>query len=226
MARIQSTGKCCFCSSTFNKSAMTRHLKSCKEREAKWKSSLENNEKHRTKFFHLLVEGRYLPEYWMHLLVKANITLDKLDTFLRDIWLECCGHLSAFTIEDRTYTFTPFGEYEEKSMRIKLNEVLSPGMKFYYEYDFGTTTHLTLKVISEIELNAKGKFIRIMARNDPPERNCVVCGKPATQVCVHCIREGMGWLCDECAPKHKCGEDMLLPVVNSPRVGKCGYTGD
>ena len=76
MARIQSTGKCCFCSSTFNKSAMTRHLKSCKEREAKWKSSLENNEKHRTKFFHLLVEGRYLPEYWMHLLVKANITLD------------------------------------------------------------------------------------------------------------------------------------------------------
>jgi len=36
----------------------------------------------------------------------------------------------------------------------------------------------------------------------------------------------MGWLCDECAPKHKCGEDMLLPVVNSPRVGKCGYTGD
>ena len=37
--------------------------------------------------------------------------------------------------------------------------------------------------------------------------------------------EGEGWVCDECAPKHKCGEDMLLPVVNSPRVGMCGYTG-
>lgn len=24
---------------------------------------------------------------------------------------------------------------------------------------------------------------------------------------------------------HECGEDMLLPVVNSPRVGMCDYTG-
>ena len=24
----------------------------------------------------------------------------------------------------------------------------------------------------------------------------------------------------------KCEEDMLLPVVNSPRMGMCGYTGD
>ena len=126
--------------------------------------------------FHLLVEGRYLPEYWMHLLVTADISLKKLDTFLRDIWLECCGHLSAYTIEDKTYSIMPMRELREKSMKVKLNEVLSPGMKFYHDYDFGTTTHLTLKVISELELNAKGRFIRIMARNNPPERNCEVCG--------------------------------------------------
>ncbi len=60
-------------------------------------------------------------------------------------------------------------------------------MKILSRLRFGTTTHLTLKVISELELNAKGRFIRIMARKNPPERNCEVCGKPATQVCVNCI---------------------------------------
>jgi hypothetical protein len=28
-----------------------------------------------------------------------------------------------------------------------------------------------------------------------------------------------------CAGGHECGEEMLLPVVNSPRVAMCGYTG-
>ena len=34
-----------------------------------------------------------------------------------------------------------------------------------------------------------------------------------------------GWLCQSCADEHECGEDMLLPVVNSPRTGVCGYAG-
>jgi hypothetical protein len=45
---------------------------------------------------------------------------------------------------------------------------------------------------------------------EPPLISCEVCGKPATEVC---------------AGEHECGEEMLLPVVNSPRVGMCGYTG-
>ena len=226
MPRIQSTGKCHFCFGTFSKSAMTRHLASCKAMQPAWESSLEYDETQSVKCFHLLVEGRYLPEYWMHLLVTANISLKRLDTFLRDIWLECCGHLSAFKIEDKTYSVMPMPELKEKSMRFKLNEVLYPGIKFYHKYDFGTTTFLTLKVISEMELKAKGRFIIIMARNDPPEKKCYVCGKPATQVCVDCIWDSKGWLCDKCASKHKCGVDMLLPVVNSPRVGVCAYTGE
>jgi hypothetical protein len=28
-----------------------------------------------------------------------------------------------------------------------------------------------------------------------------------------------------CAAKHECGEEMLLPVLNSPRAGVCGYCG-
>ncbi len=110
-------------------------------------------------------------------------------------------------------------------MQAPLGSVLYPKLEFHHEYDFGTTTTLTLKVISEYEGQAKGKSVQILARNDPPPIVCDKCGKPATQVCSQCLWEGKGWLCDQHASRHKCGEEMLLPVVNSPRVGMCGYTG-
>ncbi|HOV83100.1 MAG TPA: hypothetical protein PLQ01_10565 [Methanothrix sp.] len=110
-------------------------------------------------------------------------------------------------------------------MKVALGKVISPGMKFEHIYDFGTSTELSLKFVSAREGFAQNKAVRILARNDPPDIRCQ-CGKPATSVCSICIYEGTGWVCDECAKEHECGEDMLLPVVNSPRVGMCGYTGD
>jgi len=92
-------------------------------------------------------------------------------------------------------------------------------------YDFGSTTELTLKVISEREVPAKKKAIEILARNNLPLVSCDVCGKPATTTCTQCIYEDKGWLCDACAKDHECGEEMLWPMVNSPRAGVCGYTG-
>lgn len=65
----------------------------------------------------------------------------------------------------------------------------------------------------------------MLARNHPHEIECSYCGKPATHVCRECIYDDGGWLCDDCTEKHECGEEMLLPVVNSPRVGVCAYTG-
>ena len=225
MTRQKSEGKCAFCNATLSKATMTKHLKLCKQRKAVSEASSAKRKLQKTKSFHLVVEGHGLPEYWMHLCAPAHATLKVLDSFLRDIWLECCGHLSAFTIEGTNYSVSPMKEYGERSMKVVLDDVLSPGMKFYHEYDFGTTTELMLRVVSEMECEAKGKTIQLLARNDPPSIICESCGKIATQVCTQCIWEGTGWLCDKCAGKHECGEDMLLPVVNSPRVGMCGYTG-
>ncbi|MBM4135380.1 MAG: plasmid pRiA4b ORF-3 family protein [Nitrospira sp.] len=225
MTKQMSNGKCSFCNATFSKAAMTKHLKSCKQRKAAPETSLEKRKLQKTKSLHFVVEGRDLPEYWMHLSVPANVTLEALDGFLRDIWLECCGHLSAFTIEGTRYSISPMREYGERSMKVALGDVLGYGMKFYHEYDFGTTTELTLRVVSELEGEVKSKSIQLLARNDPPLIACESCGKIATQVCAECIWSGKGWLCDKCSHKHECGEDMLLPVVNSPRVGMCGYTG-
>jgi hypothetical protein len=228
MKRQVSSGKCRFCEGTFSKATMGRHLNSCKERKA----LIERTEDGQARILHLVVHGSYSPEYWMHLEVTANAKLKALDSFFRDIWLECCGHLSAFTIGEIKYNSLVdtdsffYSDHKDKSMNCKIGSVLGTGMKFIYEYDFGTTTELSLKVVSERIGKAVGEPVQIMARNDPPNIACMSCGEVATQVCAQCIYDGEGWLCDKCSKKHKCGEDMFLPVVNSPRVGMCGYTGD
>ena len=220
-----SKGKCNLCGTTFDKTAMTRHLKSCIQKQIAQKPS-ESKKPQTTKVFHLLVEGQYLPEYWMHIEIPAKATLAELDAFLRDIWLECCGHLSAFTINGRDYSRESSEWSDNADMDIPLIRVLDIGMKFYHEYDFGTSTNLAIKVVASRESAIKKNAINILARNDLPEIPCGECGKIATNICVECICTGEGWLCDKCAEKHTCGEELLLPVVNSPRVGMCGYTGE
>ena len=228
MKRSITIGKCNFCDGTFSKTAMMRHLNTCKQKQAF--VDLPHNREAR--ILHIMVQGRYAPEYWLHLEVVADAKLKALDRFLRGIWLECCGHLSAFTIEGKRYvsmldkeSFFDFG-VKEKSMNVKVAAVMGSGMRFSYEYDFGTTTELVLKVLSKREGKPTDKSIQILARNEPPTIICDVCGESATQVCAQCIWNGKGWLCDKCASVHECGEEMLLPVVNSPRVGMCGYVGN
>lgn len=224
-ARQTSKGKCGLCGGTFSKAAMTKHLKSCKEKRAASETSSAKPKRRKTKILHLVVQGRYLQEYWMHLEAQSDATLEDLDRFLRYTWLECCGHMSAFTIQGTTYEVAENPFMEVELMNVALGEVLSPGMKFYHDYDFGTTTELALRVVSEREGEIKSKAIQILARNDAPSIACQSCGEDATQVCAQCVWSGEGWLCDKCAHEHECDEEMFLPVVNSPRVGMCGYTG-
>ncbi|MEW6573824.1 MAG: hypothetical protein AB1374_09365 [Bacillota bacterium] len=183
------------------------------------------------KTLHIIVEGRYQPWYWMHLDVRAKAKLKDLDRFLRDIWLECCGHLSAFIIQKERYSSSPDRFGFENSMNFAVGGLLLPGIKCYYEYDFGTPTELVLTVVSERLSERKGgkkgaPAVQLLARNNAPAITCLSCGGIATQVCSWCVCEGgNAWLCDDCAAEHACGEDYLLLVVNSPRVGICGYTG-
>ncbi len=229
MARQTSKGGCTFCYGEFSKSAMTRHLETCEQRVIAEAKAGSKRKALKTRAFHLLVEGRDLQMYWMHLDVTASTTLATLDRFLRDTWLECCGHLSAFEIGGTRYAVDAGMDdgwgMDEKSMRVRLDKVLGPGQSCSYEYDYGTTTELKLKVIADREVEARGKAIQVLARNILPVILCEECGKPATNVCSQCIFDGKGWLCDDCAEEHECGEEMLLPVVNSPRVGMCAYTG-
>ncbi len=213
MAATQSNGKCLLCDAKFTKAAMSRHLAACPRRAAG---------KHR--LFHIVVEGRHATAYWMHLEVSAEASLAKLDEFVRGAWLECCGHLSAFRIGDFTYSSGGYDDQDlvDKDMRTSLARVLAPGLKFHYDYDFGTKTTLALRVVAERQGKRGAESVRLVAFNDPPLIQCEKCSSAATQICVAC---GGISLCGGCAQKHACSKEMFLPMVNSPRTGQCGYQG-
>jgi Plasmid pRiA4b ORF-3-like protein len=230
MTRQISKGRCTFCHRELNKASMTRHLQSCEQRAAMQGERESHQQVKKSKALHLVVEGYRLPMYWMHLQVADDTPLATLDHFLRETWLECCGHLSVFRIGGLNYYVDAdqdayWWDRRRKTMQVKLEEVLSPGQTCSYEYDFGSTTELRVKVIAEDEVERKGKAIQVLARNILPIIPCDGCGAPATSLCMQCIYEDKGCLCDACARSHECGEEMLLPLVNSPRAGVCGYTG-
>ncbi|MBI4595949.1 MAG: hypothetical protein HY730_06170 [Candidatus Tectomicrobia bacterium] len=220
-------GTCDLCHATLPKITVTTHLESCVMQQATSGKQPITARSRKTRIFRILVEGSYQPQYWMHIEIPAALSLLKLDDFLRSTWLECCGHLSAFKIDGVSYMEEGPEELDTERMNVSLGRVLSPGMKFDYEYDFGSTTELQLKVVSEREGEFKGESAKILARNDPPFIPCDSCGKNnAAVICTECDSESIGgWLCDECAKEHECDEEMRLPVVNSPRTGVCGYDG-
>jgi len=210
MATSKSTGTCQACKEQLPKAGVTKHLARCSKRETGLEPGL-----------HVVAEGRGAPEYWLHFGATAKATLRDLDHVLRQTWLECCGHMSAFTIAAERYS----SGGDDRSMSVKLGQVLQSGLRFNYEYDFGSTTELTLRVVGDWSCGAGKSAIRLLARNDPPEVLCSGCGKPATLLCSECAYTDKGVLCKKCGDTHECGEEMLLPFANSPRAGVCGYTG-
>ena len=118
------------------------------------------------------------------------------------------------------------GELDEKRMPVRLNRILEAGLKFSYVYDYGSPTELRLKVVGLREQGTPEGEVQLLARNEEPEVMCQRCKQYlATEICGPCDCRGQGWLCEACAEEHECGEEVMLPVVNSPRAGVCGYSG-
>ncbi|HEV3038890.1 MAG TPA: hypothetical protein VHA33_14025 [Candidatus Angelobacter sp.] len=178
MKRQPSLGKCELCTGTFSKASMTRHLAKCLD-------SIKHEK--RKPAFHLSVEGGKI--YWLHLAMSTTAPLSKLDRFLRDIWLECCGHMSSFHIGTVRYSHEPMDEgfrssnYSEKSTTVAADKVLAVGSTFSYEYDYGSTTELRLKVLGLIE-SQMSSAVELLARNDPPEIFCDSCGAGSRHKCA------------------------------------------
>ncbi|MXV61848.1 hypothetical protein GS429_07165 [Natronorubrum sp. JWXQ-INN-674] len=213
---------------------MSRHLRACLPDSSE-----------RTSAFHLRITGAQRSDYWLHLLVEAETTLSRLDAFLREFWLECCGHMSAFTTETARYE-KPYDDQapaygpDRQSMDVPIRAVDDEA--FTYEYDFGSTTTLDVAVVdtgdwslADLEsrradaLETDTDGIGLLARNDPPEIDCGTCGESATKVCQTCLWQygPDAWLCEPCATDHEadCERPNYLPKVNSPRTGVCGYRG-
>ncbi len=220
-------GKCKYCGKEYTMSYMGKHLSSCKERQDRLMAETGNR---RCGYFELAIYPKYNRDYWLFIEVRENATLKDIDSFLRDIWLECCGHLSAFDICGTRYEVMPAEDFfwgePAKSMNYKLKTVLEKGMTIDYEYDFGSTTELMITVVNYRIGFFKKEKLTILSRNNPHVHMCDECGdKPAVAICSQCIWEGGGFLCEECSKTHECGEEMLMDVCNSPRMGVCGYMG-
>jgi len=223
MARTpQSHGKCQYCGEETAKSGMSRHLAKCDKRIQVIQAEDAEKGTEGT-LWHLRVQDAYAKDFWLDLEMRGSATLEKLDTYLRAIWLECCGHLSQFTVGG-------WGGHEVGKARTADN-VFAKETELLHLYDFGTTSETVIKVVGSRQGKATTKHpIALMARNNIPESVCQECEKPAAYLCMECLIEGdmetNPYLCEEHVEDHphdEYGESISL--VNSPRLGMCGYVG-
>ena len=218
----QHNGTCLICKETVAKRVAKRHVLKCRKEHPLPEG------KRASEIFTLAVTAPDFPEYFLYVEMAGSKKLSDLDDFLRDIWLECCGHLSMFVVDGREYHRHVEADFDEDlaDMKVKLGEILQPDMVFGHEYDFGSTTYLELQVVDVRETReaAPAKPV-LLLRNEPPQWKCVGCGKPATRVsCGDFGADADSVCCDGCSipDMDDCG---ALPLVNSPRTGVCGYEG-
>jgi hypothetical protein len=137
--------------------------------------------------------------------------------------------MSSFEIAGVNYNGSAWGALDSSGdaehMDVAIGQTVHSGDQLTYQYDFGSTTCLKGRVLADLPPVFSDRKIQLLARNEPLELRCSHCDKLATQVCGECLWDERGMLCDACGKEHGCGEEMLLPVVNSPRLGVCGYGG-
>jgi hypothetical protein len=215
----QTKGVCAFCGAEIGKGTVTRHLETCE----KWLAAgaLSKKQPQSEALYHLRVQPIGLNEFWLDLEARESSTLKDLDRYLRAIWLECCGHMSRFSIGG-------WGGHEIAMSR-KVGDVFRKGVELVHIYDFGTSSETAVKCVGTRNGKATSKHpLALLARNVMPDTQCIECGERAEFLCMECLIENEIWgvLCDKHAQAHpheEYGEPIGL--VNSPRMGLCGYEG-
>jgi hypothetical protein len=218
--RKQSKGTCVYCGKELSKGGMTKHLTTCAKRQeaiAKAEAGKGTSES----LYHLRVQDAYRKEFWLDLEMRGSKSLKDLDTYLRGIWLECCGHISEF------YLGGAFSQEIGKSR--KISDAFHVTHQMTHIYDMGTSSETIVQCVDmRTGKPTTSKPIALMARNNMPQEACIECGKPATHLCLECLCEDNTWgtLCDEHVQTHPHDNyDEPIPLVNSPRLGMCGYDG-
>lgn len=223
----QTKGKCYLCHNEFSKQGMLKHINGCKKRD----EQLTNKEAKQHSYQLLKIEAKYNKNYWLFIYIKDTCELWDLDIFLRAIWLECCGHLSQFRINGEYYEGEGDNAFDlgetTHGMDIEIRRVFKAGMRIDYEYDFGSTTELTLQVCKEKVTLQRDDNVILLARNNKPEMICDECNtNPASYICMDYCGDEPSYRCETCLDKHEDEEEMIAKYVNSPRTGVCGYEDD
>ncbi len=212
----QSQGTCYFCDSDYTKGGMVRHLRACSDREAAVEAADEGAET----MYHLRAEDEWGSSFWLDLEMRGSASLEELDRYLRAIWLECCGHLSQFSVGG-------WGGSEIPKSR-SVDQVFDADTELTHIYDFGSESRTLIRTMDVREGPSTTEHpIELMARNHKPEAVCMECDREADWLCLECrYEEASGTLCDEHVDDHP--HDAYgppMPILNSPRTGVCGYDG-
>ena len=136
--RTENHGTCAYCGEVISKRSVSKHLEKCPERLESLQTAADSGRPEET-LWHLRVQDAYNKDYWLDLEMTGSASLDKLDKYLRAIWLECCGHLSKFTIGG-------WGGMDVGKAR-KADLIFEPGLVLRHLYDFGTTSETDIKVM-------------------------------------------------------------------------------
>ena len=213
------SGRCTYCGETVPPNEMAAHLSRCSARQSALATyqpatSIEGT------YFHLYVEDVWTGTYWMHLEMDGSVPLVRLDSYLRATWLECCGHRSAFTA----------AKDDEPAIRMQrpAHDVFQDFGAIHHQYDFDRTSKTAIRVVGHRKGHPVGPYpIMLMARNHAPEIPCTTCDQPAEWLCLKCLEgDAPDTFCTQHADAHRHQtQDVLLPIVNSPRVGMCTYSG-
>ncbi|MGH4137903.1 SEC-C metal-binding domain-containing protein [Clostridium sp.] len=218
-------GRCYYCNEKLSERTIKRHVKGCKLRKGKLEEDMASSKKTKSQYVLSIVPQYGSKEYCLYIAINIESTLKNLDSFLRNIWLECCGHLSSFIIGDVNYDSSVDKDseffYNDETMDFTLRQIISVGDKFRYDYDFGSTTTLKLEVIDEYLTGEKHSEIEILARNEEIQNFCANCNKKAR----YFDYEEEEFFCEDCIDE---AADMVgeFEYTNSPRDGVCGYEGD
>jgi hypothetical protein len=204
----QNSGVCALCGHRATKATMVAHVETC--------TAAHDKPGRSQPLVMLRFDAVGQTRYWLVVETAADSRLTSIDALLRQLWLECCGHMSAFRVGRRELAMTT-------PAAVAFARI---GTKVEYEYDFGSTTALTGELVATRHGSIGRASVRLLARNDPPTWPCSRCKSPATVVCPYCVDSGDGLFCDAHGGAHEhADEEVYLPVVNSPRMGVCGYTG-
>lgn len=93
---------------------------------------------------------------------------------------------------DVGYAARPMPGLDERRMAVEPGAVLDDGVEFTHEYDFGTTTESSVRVVERDDhhcgLGVTADYgdapVRLLARNEMPDVCSGVCSDEATAVCT------------------------------------------
>ncbi|EFA77942.1 hypothetical protein PPL_08587 [Heterostelium album PN500] len=182
-----------------------------------------------TEAFVAIVFGdRVATEYWMNVLIPCDTPVYEVEEFLKDIWLECCGHMTTWEgLKNGVGEFKDIygGNEEPDEKDVAISECVDLGGTVSMDYDMGTTTTVNLMFYEKINVKMDDPGIRVLIRNTINKPNCKECKKPNHPVHYTCDDCDYSKMCEECGDgEHE--EHSKTTISNSPRSGSCGYSYD